>query len=104
LTWRQRETLRAQVQAGWAESYDAPQLAGESAPARNETGRNVHAALLKLPAKQRAAIMLTLYDGLSHAEAAEILGCSETTVSWRVFAARRKLRRSLAAAGEGTRP
>jgi RNA polymerase sigma-70 factor (ECF subfamily) len=46
--------------------------------------------------------MLTLYDGLTHGEAAEILGCSETTVSWRVFTARRKLRRSLAAAGEGT--
>ncbi len=104
LTWRQRETLRLQVQAGWAETNGAPQLAGEATLARNETGRIVHAALLKLPAKQRAAIMLTLYDGLSHAEAAEILGCSETTVSWRVFAARRKLQRWLAAAGEGAAP
>jgi RNA polymerase sigma-70 factor (ECF subfamily) len=39
--------------------------------------------------------MLTTYDELSHAEAARILGCSETTVSWRVFAARAKLRRLL---------
>jgi len=104
LTWRQRETLRAQVQAGWAETNGAPELGGETALARNETGRNLHAALLKLPAKQRAAVMLTLYDGLSHAEAAQVLGCSETTVSWRVFTARRKLRRRLAAAGEGARP
>jgi RNA polymerase sigma-70 factor (ECF subfamily) len=102
LTWRQRETLRAQVQTGWAETYDAPRPSEETAPSRNDTARNVHAALLRLPAKQRAAIMLTLYDGLTHGEAAEILGCSETTVSWRVFTARRKLRRSLAAAGEGT--
>ena len=79
-------------------------MAGETTLARNETGRNVHAALLKLPAKQRAAIMLTVYDGLNHAEAAEILGCSETTVSWRVFVARRKLQRWLAAAGEGGAP
>ena len=104
LTWRQRETLRLLVQVGWAETNGAPQLAGETTLARNETGRSVHAALLKLPAKQRAAIMLTLYDGLSHAEAAEVLGCSETTVSWRVFAARRKLRRWLAAAGERAGP
>jgi RNA polymerase sigma-70 factor (ECF subfamily) len=55
--------------------------------------------LLKLPAKQRAAIVLTIYDGLNHAEAAHVLGCSETTVSWRVFAARRKLKRWLTAAG-----
>jgi RNA polymerase sigma-70 factor (ECF subfamily) len=101
LNWRERETLRVEVQAGWAETNGAPELAGESALARNETGRNVHAALLKLPAKQRAAVMLTLYDGLSHAEAAEVLGCSETTVSWRMFAARRKLQRWLAAGGEG---
>jgi len=101
LNWRARETLRVEVQAGWAETNGAPELAGESALARGETGRNVHAALLKLPPKQRAAIMLTLYDGLSHAEAAEVLGCSETTVSWRLFAARRKLQRWLAAAGEG---
>ena len=101
LTWRERETLRVQTQAGWAEVNGAPELAGETTLARNETGRCVQAALLKLPAKQRAAIMLTLYDGLNHAEAAEVLGCSETTVSWRVFAARRKLQRWLAAAGEG---
>ena len=54
-------------------------------------------ALLKLPAKQRAAIVLTIYDGLNHAEAAQILSCSETTVSWRVFAAKRKLKRLLTA-------
>jgi len=102
LNWRERETLRVEVQAGWAETNGAPEMGGERTLARNETGRSVHAALLRLPAKQRAAIMLTVYDGLNHAEAAEALGCSETTVSWRVFAARRKLQRWLAAAGEGT--
>jgi RNA polymerase sigma-70 factor (ECF subfamily) len=56
--------------------------------------------MLKLPAKQRAAIVLTIYDGLNHAEAAKILHCSETTVSWRVFAAKRKLKRWLVANGE----
>ena len=43
-------------------------------------------------AAQRAAVVLTVYDGLSHAEAARALGCSETTVSWRIFSARRKLK------------
>jgi RNA polymerase sigma-70 factor (ECF subfamily) len=100
LNWRERETMRCQVQASWAETSETPAWNGEAALARSERGRAVHAALLKLPAKQRAAIMLTVYDGLNHAEAAEILGCSETTVSWRVFAARRKLRRWLAAGEE----
>jgi len=52
----------------------------------------VQEALLALSPKQRAAVILTTYEGLNHAEAARALRCSETTVSWRVFAARRKLR------------
>ena len=102
LNWRERETLRVEVQAGWAETNGAPELGGQTAEARNEAGRGVHDALLKLPAKQRAAVMLVFYDGLNHAEAAEVLGCSETTVSWRLFIARKKLRRWLAAAGGGS--
>ena len=42
-----------------------------------------------------AAIVLTIYDGLNHAEAAQVLNCSETTVSWRIFAAKQKLKRLL---------
>ena len=50
---------------------------------------------MQLAPKQRAAVVLTVYDGLSHAEAAQALGCSETTISWRLFAARQKLKRIL---------
>lgn len=52
----------------------------------------VNAALMKLNPKQRAAIVLTTYEDLSHGEAAQVLGCSEATVSWRVFMARRHLK------------
>jgi RNA polymerase sigma-70 factor (ECF subfamily) len=91
LNWRQREKQRVEVHSDWA---DLNGLSAASEPAPSGSGLNgrVHAALLKLPGKQRAAIMLTIYDGLNHAEAAEALGCSETTVSWRVFVARRKLK------------
>jgi RNA polymerase sigma-70 factor (ECF subfamily) len=50
---------------------------------------------MKLPAKQRAAMVLTVYGGQNHAEAAQALGCSEATVSWRIFSARRKLKKLL---------
>jgi RNA polymerase sigma-70 factor (ECF subfamily) len=46
-------------------------------------------------------VVLTTYDGLNHAEAAQVLGCSETTVSWRLFAARTKLKRLLKNAKTG---
>jgi RNA polymerase sigma-70 factor, ECF subfamily len=99
LNWRHREMRREQIHAQWSESAAAltPETA---APAEgDELSCNVQTALMKLPAKQRAAIVLTVYDGHNHAEAAKILGCSETTVSWRVFAARRKLKRLLSSKG-----
>jgi RNA polymerase sigma-70 factor, ECF subfamily len=99
LNWHASEARRFHLQADCAEEMRAQDLNGENAPAENQSSQQVQAALVKLPAKQRAAIVLTVYDGLNHAEAAQVLGCSETTVSWRVFAARRKLKRWLTAAG-----
>jgi len=97
LNWRRDEARRCQAYAHCAEEVRArPAPAGITAP-ENEMVQGTQAALLKLPAKQRAAIVLTIYDGLNHAEAAKILRCPETTVSWRVFAARRKLKRWLTA-------
>jgi RNA polymerase sigma-70 factor (ECF subfamily) len=93
LNWRQSEARRLQLQANCAEEFSARHADGEDLP--GDKANEVQAALLKLPAKQRAAIVLTIYDGLNHAEAARVLGCSETTVSWRVFAAKRKLKRLL---------
>src|SRR5665213_4010010 len=99
LNWRQSEARRFHLHADCAGEISAPPANEENSPAKNGACEQVQSALLKLPAKQRAAIVLTVYDGLNHAEAAHVLGCSETTVSWRVFAARRKLKRWLTAAG-----
>jgi RNA polymerase sigma-70 factor (ECF subfamily) len=51
----------------------------------------IQEAIALLPPKQRAAVILTAYDGLTHSEAADILGCPVKTLSWRLFAARRRL-------------
>ena len=100
LNWRRNEARRFQAQASCAEEMLAQNPQSGIASAENEMARQTQAALMKLPAKQRAAVVLTIYDGLNHAEAAKILRCSEATVSWRVFAAKRKLKRWLTAAGE----
>lgn len=47
--------------------------------------------VLALPEKLKNAAILVYAEGLSHAEAAEALGCSEGTISWRVHEARKKL-------------
>jgi RNA polymerase sigma-70 factor, ECF subfamily len=96
LNWRRDEVRRFQAHAACAEEMFAQNSESEISPAENETAQHAQTALMKLPAKQRAAIVLTIYDGLNHAEAAKVLRCSETTISWRVFAAKRKLKQLLA--------
>jgi len=89
LNWQKRSHRRERLHREWSE-HEAAQ--GQAATADD---RRVGDALLKLKPKQRAAIVLTVYDGLTHAEAARALGCSENTVSWRLFAARRHLKKLL---------
>ena len=55
----------------------------------------VWAAWERLNAGLRAAVTLVWLEGMSHRAAAQVLGCAEGTVSWRVFEARRKLRKRL---------
>jgi RNA polymerase sigma-70 factor (ECF subfamily) len=52
-------------------------------------------AIESLPGHFRASFVLVVNQGLSHAEAAGILGCSENTVSWRMHKARNILRARL---------
>ena len=101
LDWQRQEKRRGQLFANWNEAIDDAPTECEEPVADDETSRKVQAALMKLPAKQRAAIVLTVYGEHTHGEAAKILGCSETTVSWRLFAARNKLKRLLRMEGKG---
>ena len=57
--------------------------------------------LAELSESLHTTLVMVGIDGLSHAEAAKILGCPEGTVAWRVHEARRKLRAYLAARGHG---
>ncbi|TRO87668.1 sigma-70 family RNA polymerase sigma factor [Glycocaulis profundi] len=53
--------------------------------------KDVHAALGKLPAQQREALMLVGGAGFSYIEAAEVLGCAIGTIKSRVNRARANL-------------
>jgi RNA polymerase sigma factor (sigma-70 family) len=50
------------------------------------------AAVRALPEKQCDAVLLVYAEGLSHAAAADVLGCSEKTVSWHLHEARKRLK------------
>lgn len=60
-------------------------------------------ALGRLSDELRATVVLVIDEGLPHAEAGEVLGVSESTVSWRMYEVRRRLR-ALAAEDEETVP
>jgi RNA polymerase sigma-70 factor (ECF subfamily) len=93
LDWRRREGRREEIHVIWAADVATNANNGDGFP--DELSQRVQAALDRLPVKQRAAIVLTVYENQSHAEAAKTLNCTEATISWRVFAARRKLKRLL---------
>lgn len=58
----------------------------------HEVAQEILQALDKLPEKQKEAIILTIYEDRTHDEVAKILGVSINTVSWRVHAAKGKLK------------
>lgn len=53
--------------------------------------KQVIAAVYELPEGERDALLLVMSEGLSHKEAGQILGCKESTISWRIHEARKKL-------------
>ena len=55
----------------------------------------LYKALNELPEKQKSAILLVFAEGLNHKEAAQVLNCSETTISWRIFQAKKRLKKSM---------
>jgi RNA polymerase sigma-70 factor, ECF subfamily len=71
----------------------------EAAFLREERKRRLTAALAKLPAKERAAVVLREIEGLSTAEVAGILGSSQVTVRSQISKALVRLREILGREG-----
>jgi len=101
---RARKTRRAS-------SPDDPRIEGllidnrpaGASPARSSADKQLGRALVEgideLSDTLRTTLVLVCIDGLSHAEAGEVLGCPEGTVAWRVHEARKKLRGKLSERG-----
>ena len=85
------------------EKMAAPEEGGGATPEALVVGQAfdtvVSEALAALPARFRQAVMLVDADGLSYAEAAEVLGVPVGTVMSRLHRARARMRQRLVAAG-----
>ncbi len=71
---------------------------GES-PESNVIGGELWKQVRTLPEQQRDAVLLVYAEDMTHAEAAEIMGCSEKTVSWHLHEARKRLKTRLQEVG-----
>lgn len=103
--------IRSRKSGRKATTPDDPRIEGiladlksvEADPARLATQRQAAHALCdgidELSETLRTTLILVSVDGLSHGEAAVVLGCPEGTVAWRVHEARKKLRAYLESRG-----
>lgn len=60
-----------------------------------ELSEKLKEAIDSLPIPYRASFVLVVFQGMTHGEAAQILRCSENTVSWRMHKARKMLQAKL---------
>jgi RNA polymerase sigma-70 factor (ECF subfamily) len=92
LRWKGRHPEAPLESAADPSDPDNPASSAESA----ERAVAVRAAIATLPIDQREALILSEYEGLSHAEIALVVGCSVKAVERRLSHAREILKRELA--------
>ncbi len=88
-TWRDWTDSRANTGKGHVTLDDT--LQGGDNPEHAAIASEQLRRLSALPAEERETVVLVFAHGCSHKEAADILGCAESTVSWRVHEVRKKL-------------
>lgn len=67
------------------------------APEPDDPAEALWAAVRLLPPKQQEAVTLVYGEEMSHAEAADLMGVSEPTVSWHIHEAKKRLKQILSA-------
>ncbi len=84
------------------DSLPDPGRGALSAVETKDQSRRVREAVARLPERQRATLILKVYQELSHEEVAAVLGTSVGTVKSNLFHALANLRRLLTPSGDGT--
>jgi RNA polymerase sigma-70 factor (ECF subfamily) len=108
-TWLYRVVVNLSIDRRRRPSHAPLEAAGDppdaadtpiEAMAKSQLSAQVSAAVAALPERQRAALALCFYEGLSNREAAEILSLTPGAVESLLVRARRALRERLAGAAD----
>lgn len=89
-----RDMQRARMRRGRTADRYAEVAPDEELPDQEDATAmsEIWAAVRRLPDQQRDAVLLVYAEDMSHAQAGEIMGCKETTVSWHIHEAKKTLR------------
>ena len=82
----QRQAQKAAALALVVETEHTPDMETEM------THEQIWQQVRELPEKQRDAVMLIFGEDMSHRQAAEIMECAESTVSWHIHEAKKRLK------------
>jgi RNA polymerase sigma-70 factor (ECF subfamily) len=91
---RRRERSPVTFRTNVPEAMESPRA--DEGIREREAGDEIAAALAELSPSLRAAVVLVCLEGREAAEAAEIEGCTVSTIYWRVHEARKQLEVRLA--------
>jgi RNA polymerase sigma-70 factor (ECF subfamily) len=97
VTWL--HTLVINTAKDWAKARGAPMsdLVEDAETAQPPDGEQtvyaneVMAHVRALPEREKEALLLVFVEGLTHGETAAVMNCKESTVSWYIHEARKKL-------------
>jgi RNA polymerase sigma-70 factor (ECF subfamily) len=90
--WEQRD---GEERAEGPPLPDPDAVTPEEGAAARQLSERLERLVAELPAKQRAALLLSRMDGLAYRDVAEALGCTEGAVKALLFRATQSLKRSL---------
>jgi RNA polymerase sigma-70 factor, ECF subfamily len=104
-TWLYRITVntakdfsrKAATKRVYEAAFVSEQVLNNPSPLKDEhiEADRLYKSIDILPEKQKAAVLLVFGEGLSHREASQVLNCPEATVSWRIYQAKKRLKKSL---------
>jgi RNA polymerase sigma-70 factor (ECF subfamily) len=93
---RKRKAVFVEHEDGYIEHQETDQPNGQNAMEQKQQADLVKEAIDKLPERQKQALILSYYDGLSHKEIGEIMDATAKSIEGLVARARNDLKESLA--------
>lgn len=73
------------------ENVETSNTSPEKHSLKKELSEKLNEAIHSLPLPYKTSFILVVFRGMTHAQAARVLSCSENTISWRIFKARKML-------------